>query len=52
VLNQAGSEGWDLVAVTGNRIAYLKREIVQPAKLGRLRQHRMSDASSTRVHPG
>jgi hypothetical protein len=35
VLNQAGSEGWELVAVTGNKIAYLKREIVEPAKPGR-----------------
>jgi hypothetical protein len=35
VLNKAGTDGWELVAVTGNGIATLKREIVQPAKGGR-----------------
>jgi hypothetical protein len=30
VLNRAGSEGWELVAVTGNGVAYLKREIAGP----------------------
>jgi hypothetical protein len=34
-LNKAGSDGWELVAVTGNGIATLKREIVQPSKGGR-----------------
>jgi hypothetical protein len=26
VLNAAGSEGWELVSITGNNVAYLKRE--------------------------
>jgi hypothetical protein len=34
-LNKAGSEGWELIAVTGNGIATLKREIAKPAKGGR-----------------
>jgi hypothetical protein len=34
-LNKAGSEGWELIAVTGNGMATLKREIAQPAKTGR-----------------
>jgi hypothetical protein len=32
VLNRAGSEGWELVTVTGYGLAILKREIAQPAK--------------------
>jgi hypothetical protein len=35
LLNRAGSEGWELVAVTGNGVAILKREIPQPAKAWR-----------------
>jgi hypothetical protein len=27
VLNAAGAEGWELVSITGNNIAYLKREV-------------------------
>jgi hypothetical protein len=34
-LNKAGTDGWELVAVTGNGIATLKREIAQLAKAGR-----------------
>jgi hypothetical protein len=30
-LNKAGTDGWELVAVTGNGIATLKREMVQSA---------------------
>ena len=37
VLNRAGGEGWELVTVTSNGIAILKREIGQPAKAGRRR---------------
>ena len=32
VLNGAGSDGWELVTVTRNGIAFLKRAIGQPAK--------------------
>jgi hypothetical protein len=35
VLNRAGSEGWELVSVTGNGVAYLKRQIPDPVKTGR-----------------
>jgi hypothetical protein len=34
-LNKAGSDGWELVAVAGNGIATLKREIGHPSKGGR-----------------
>ena len=37
ILNKAGSEGWVLVSVTGQRVAYLKREIAALAKSGRPR---------------
>jgi hypothetical protein len=35
MLNRAGDEGWELVAVTGNGLAILKREVAQPVKVGR-----------------
>jgi hypothetical protein len=31
-LSEAGGEGWELVHITGNRIAYLKRPIEKPAE--------------------
>jgi hypothetical protein len=30
VLNNAGEEGWELIAITANHIAYLKRQIARP----------------------
>jgi hypothetical protein len=32
VLNRAGTEGWELVAITGNGVAYVKRPIPEPPK--------------------
>lgn len=32
VLNRAGSEGWELVSVTSTGVAYVKRQIPEPAK--------------------
>ena len=29
VLNDAGDEGWELVIITPNQVAYLKRQVVQ-----------------------
>jgi hypothetical protein len=31
LLNAAGDEGWELVAISSNNVAYLKRQIVDPA---------------------
>jgi len=31
VLNDAGGEGWELIAITANNIAYMKRQIGAPA---------------------
>jgi hypothetical protein len=31
LLNDAGSSGWELVGITNNNIAYLKRLIAEPA---------------------
>ena len=45
VLNDAGKDGWELVAITSNNIAYLKREITTPAsKLPR----RKADPAATK----
>jgi hypothetical protein len=30
VLNDAGEEGWELIAITANHVAYLKRQIAKP----------------------
>jgi Domain of unknown function (DUF4177) len=30
VLNDAGADGWELVGITTNNIAYLKREVAKP----------------------
>ena len=32
VLNDAGKEGWELVTVTANNIAFLKRQVGEPAR--------------------
>lgn len=33
LLNDAGKEGWELVAITTNNVAFLKRQIGEPAKV-------------------
>lgn len=32
LLNDAGKEGWELVNITANNIAFLKRQIGEPAR--------------------
>jgi hypothetical protein len=32
LLNDAGKEGWELVSITTNNIAFLKRQIGEPAR--------------------
>jgi hypothetical protein len=44
-LNTAGKEGWELVAVTGNGVAILKREVAEPAKA---RGRKVADTSGLR----
>jgi hypothetical protein len=31
LLNDAGSEGWEVITITGNGVAYLKLQIERPA---------------------
>lgn len=31
LLNDAGRDGWELVSITGNSVAYLKRQSGEPA---------------------
>ena len=35
MLNAAGADGWELVGITSNNIAYLKRELEKPAPAAR-----------------
>jgi hypothetical protein len=35
LLNAAGAEGWELVGITSNSFAYLKREVAEVAAAGR-----------------
>jgi hypothetical protein len=30
LLNEAGEEGWELIAITSNHIAYLRRQVANP----------------------
>ena len=30
ILNNAGEKGWELITITANHIAYLKRQIAKP----------------------
>ena len=32
LLNNAGKEGWELVTITTNNIAFLKRQVGEPAR--------------------
>ena len=38
ILNDAGKEGWELVTITTNNIAFLKRQIGDPAKVQQARR--------------
>jgi len=40
MLNAAGSQGWELVSITSNNVAYLKREIVDFAEPQTATRHR------------
>jgi len=44
VLNKAGGEGWELVGVTTNNIAYLKRQVATPTLSSSLRRKTSTDA--------
>ena len=30
ILNKAGADGWEIVGITINNVAYLKRQLVEP----------------------
>ena len=45
VLNDAGGEGWELIGITVNNIAYMKHQILAPAKT--LRRKASADAGQT-----
>lgn len=38
VLNDAGKAGWELVTITANNIAFLKRQIGEPARTAPVRR--------------
>jgi hypothetical protein len=48
VLNDAGKEGWELVTITTNNIAFLKRLIDEPARAPATRRK----AAAVRVQEG
>ena len=35
VLNNAGGEGWELIGITANNIAFMKRQLVAPVQTQR-----------------
>jgi hypothetical protein len=45
VLNEAGGDGWELVGITANNFAYLKRQIAEPTPAKTTR--RKTTATST-----
>ena len=47
VLNGAGDEGWELIAITGNNIAYFKRPIAAQRKPRAAARRPLSTPSST-----
>ena len=30
ILNEAGADGWEIIGITGNNVAYLKRQLSEP----------------------
>ena len=48
VLNTAGGKGWELIAITANHIAYLKRQLAKPPAT---RPRRSSPAPSAPSDP-
>jgi hypothetical protein len=52
ILDAAGEEGWELVGITSNNIAYLKRALealapAQKASTGRITPHKMPTEIAT-----
>jgi hypothetical protein len=50
VLNNAGGEGWELIAITANHVAYLKRQIARPG--ARVRRSSPSSGPTPGRTPG
>jgi hypothetical protein len=47
LLNDAGKEGWELVTITTNNIAFLKRQIAEPARVPTRRKAAVARAQET-----
>lgn len=47
LLNDVGKEGWELVNVTVNNIAYLKRQVAAPAAPTSTRRRSTTDRNQT-----
>jgi len=47
LLDEAGDEGWELVAITSNNLAYLKRPIPEPGSVGAKRRKSAAAATET-----
>ncbi len=47
LLNDAGKEGWELVTITTNNIAFLKRQIGEPARVPMRRKAAVARAQET-----
>jgi hypothetical protein len=50
-LNAAGAEGWELIGITGNNVAYLKREVDEVA-LPTTAHVQQATANGNRASPG
>ncbi len=47
LLNASGNDGWELVGITSNNVAYLKRQIREPATEAPAKAPRRKTASSS-----
>jgi hypothetical protein len=48
LLNDAGEEGWELVAIAANNVLYLKRQIAQPVAVSARPSRRKAEKSDAK----